>query len=152
MSKVIENIIEFITPIATSLGYEVVDVEFKKLYDSKNLFIYIDKPEGICLDDCELMHKAVDEPLDELDPTNGEPYILNISSPGLDRPFKTQKDFDKHMNKEVEVKLYKTYDKCKKIEAILRGFDGEIVNLEYKNNNININFKDIAVIRAVIKF
>ena len=102
MAKTIEIVKEKICPIISELGYEVVDVEYSKKVDGMNLTFYIDSPNGITLDDCERVHKAIDGPLDELDPTGDATYILNVSSCGLDRPIKTDSDL-----KRKEVQVYK---------------------------------------------
>ena len=90
--KPVEEIKDFLTPIGNEVGVEVVEVEFKQGKDPA-LTVYIDRPEGIDLDICEKFHRAIDVPLDELDPTFGEPYRLNVSSLGIDRPFKSEEDF-----------------------------------------------------------
>ncbi len=105
--KSVKNICE---SIATSLNYELVDVEYIKESGSYYLRIYIDKPGGITLDDCQIMSVAVSEKLDENDPIK-EAYYLEVSSPGLDRPLKTDKDLKRNLGKDIEVKLYKTFNK-----------------------------------------
>ena len=86
--------------------------------------VFIDTETGVDLNTCEAFHRAIDPALDELDPTFGAPYTLNVSSPGLDRPLKTQRDFDKCMGSEVEVKLYAPMKGRKLFEAVLVGYDG----------------------------
>ena len=92
-----------------------------------------------------------------MDPTQGQPYNLNVSSPGIDRPLKTARDFAKKTGLEVEVSLYKALEetgKVKKFNAVLLGYDESncVVELEYKNKNIKLNIKDIALIREAIHF
>lgn len=152
MSKLTDSIAECVRPIIEELGMQLVDVEEKKLYGERNIFVYIDKDSGIMLDDCESVHKAIDAPLDEIDPTDGQGYILNVSSPGLDRPFKTDKDFLKNVGEEVEVSLFKPIDKLKKFEAVLVAYDSGAIELKHKQQQIKLNIKDIALMRAVIKF
>ena len=82
MAKVLDIVEEKINPIIEKLGYEVVEVEYGKKVDGMNMTFYIDKKGGITLDDCEIVHKAIDAPLDEINPTGDEKYILNISSCG----------------------------------------------------------------------
>ena len=90
-----ESVTELVLPILEGLGYELVEVTYKKQHDAMHLTIYIDtdKAGGVSLDDTEIVANAIDGPLDELDPTDGAPFVLNVSSPGLDRPLKTEKDF-----------------------------------------------------------
>ena len=102
--KTIEEVIAFLQPIAEAVGVEIVDAEWNMR--EKSLTVFIDREEGVDLITCEKFHRAIDAPLDELDPTFGEGYTLNCSSPGLDRPFKKPRDFERNMGKKVEVKLY----------------------------------------------
>ncbi len=157
MSKIIESVKQLVEPIIAANAMELVDVEYKKLYGQDTLIIYIDKDGGVDLNDCELIHNAIDAPLDELDPTDGTPYNLNVSSPGIDRPLKTARDFAKKMGLEMEVSLYKPlaeFGKLKQFNAILLGYDenNQEVELEYKSKNLKLNIKDIAVIREAIHF
>ena len=159
MSKIVDEVTKIVEPIILNNGMELVEVEFKKIAGQDNLTIYIDKDGGVDLNDCELIHNAIDEPLDELDPTNGAAYTLNVSSPGIDRPLKTPRDYEKALTKEdkdYEVSLYKQIElngkKVKKIEAALCAYDGESVDLDYKGKQIKLNIKDIALIKPVIKF
>ena len=157
MSKITESVKELVEPIIVANGMELVDVEYKKLYGQDTLIIYIDKDGGVDLNDCELIHNAIDAPLDELDPTGGAPYNLNVSSPGIDRPLKSARDFAKKLGLEMEVSLYKPLaelGKLKKFNAILLGYDENTqeVELEYKSKNLKLNIKDIALIREAIHF
>ena len=101
-----EEIAEFLKPIAENLNLEIFEVVFKQAKNpSLTIFIDSEKEGGVDLNDCEAFHNAIDVPLDEFDPTFGKPYTLNVSSPGLDRPFKTDKDFLRNIGKKVEIKL-----------------------------------------------
>jgi ribosome maturation factor RimP len=108
MSKISEKVEEFITPIVDALNknIDIVEVEFAKKHNGDNLTVFIDKPGGVTIEDCELVHGSIDDPLDELDPTEGKPYTLNVSSPGIDRPIVTDKDFSRNIGEELEVNLY----------------------------------------------
>ena len=157
MSKITDCVKELVEPIIIANDMELVDVEYKKLYGQDTLIVYIDKIGGVDLNDCELIHNAIDAPLDELDPTNGAPYNLNVSSPGIDRPLKSARDFAKKIGLEMEVSLYKPIleiGKIKKFNAILLDFneDTQDVELEYKSKNLKLNIKDIALIREAIHF
>lgn len=94
--------------IAESLGYELVDIEYVKELGSYFLRIYVDKVGGITLDDCQKMSEGLSGKLDGKDPISGE-YYLEVSSPGLDRPLKTDKDLNRNLEKDVELKLYKPF-------------------------------------------
>lgn len=107
MSKITDSVRELTQPIIEKHGMELVDVDFKKLYGQDTLTVYIDKDGGVDLEDCETIHNAIDGPLDDLDPTEGKPYNLNVSSPGIDRPLKSARDFNKKMGLEMEVSLFR---------------------------------------------
>ena len=119
-----------------------------------NLTIFISKPDGnVDLNDCEKLFKALDEPLDSADPTNGSPYIMNISSLGLDRPIKSDKDFNRCLNSEVTVKTYEAIDSAKQFEGTLSSFNNNEISLLLTNGKIvNINRLNIAVCKLNIKF
>lgn len=155
MSKICDSVQELIQPILDKMNIELVEVEFKKRGDNDgSLTVYIDKDGGVSLDDCEAVHNAIDAPLDELDPTAGKPYTLNVSSPGLDRPFKTLRDYRKHLGEEIEISLYKPVDGNKKFEAVLTDVDESFtqITVSLKEKTIQLNIKDVALARAVIKF
>jgi len=126
-SKTIDLVQKLITPIVESLGYEIVDIEFAKKQNGQNLTIVIDNPNGIKIEDCEKVHKAISDPLDELNPTGDAKYILNVSSVGLDRPIKTDKDLKRNIGKEVEIRLYKPIEKKKDFKGFLVDFNAEDV-------------------------
>ena len=152
MSKITEGVTQAIEPIVTSLGYEIVDVTYEKRFDGYNLTVFIDSKEGISLDDCEKVHVAIDEKLDELDPTNGESYILNVSSPGLDRPIKTNKDLERNMGFELEASLYAAVNKSKNFVGKLIAFDDNTVTLETKKATVELEKSNIAKLCRYIEF
>ncbi len=149
-SKPVEEIQAFLTPYADSLGLEIVEVVFKM---SKNpeLTIYIDKDGGVDLNSCEAFHNLISSPLDEFDPYPN-PYILNVSSPGLDRPFKTERDFLKHIDKMVEVKLYASISGKKYFEGVLKSYDGNSVTIVVNKQEYTIPLAKIAKINQAIIF
>ena len=116
------------------------------------LTIFIDIPSGVSLDDCEKVHYAVDPLLDELDPTAGKPYILNVSSPGLDRPFKKQRDYERNYGKEVEIKLYAPLKGKKVYEGVLVARDENSLTLNLGKEEIKIENNKIAIARPLVKF
>jgi ribosome maturation factor RimP len=116
--KPVSEIQEFLNSIARPMGIEVIEVEFKQ-GKNPSMTVYIDKDGGVDLDTCELFHRAIDLPLDEFDPTFNAPYTLNVSSPGVDRPFKTERDFLSHIGERVEVKLYSSIRGKKFYDGIL---------------------------------
>lgn len=155
MSKTADAVAELVAPIIDSLGMELVEVDFSKTRQGDALTVFIDKEGGVSLDDCEAVHNAIDAPLDDLDPTDGKPYTLNVSSPGLDRPYKTARDYKKHIGTASEVSLFAPMEKLgKKFVAILENYDAESgdVTLDAAGKKITINKKDIALIREHIEF
>ena len=151
MSKISEKVCEFITPIVEGLGIEVVDVEFAKKYNGDNLTIFIDKPGGVTIDDCEKVH-AINEPLDELNPTDDKPYTLNVSSPGIDRPIVTDKDYARNIGEELEVKLFEPINKKRILNGTLIAFNKDSVILEINNENLEIERNKISKATKFINF
>lgn len=130
MSKISDEVQEFLEPIVNKLGCEIIEVEFAKKYNGDNLTVFIDKPGGVNLSDCEAVHNAINEPLDELNPTNDKPYTLNVSSPGVDRPIVTDKDYKRNMGEVLEVKLFKAINKKKVYVGTLSQFSETEIKLE----------------------
>ena len=140
-------------PIA-DMGYELIEVSYQKLYGTMTLTLYIDtdREGGISLDDCEAVSRMADAMLDEADPTGGAPYNFNVSSPGLDRPIKTERDFVKKQGTKVEASFYKPIGGVKKVQGVLKAWDNDTVTLVQKDKEIQINKQDIAVLKPVIEF
>lgn len=150
--KVKELVEELVTPIVEKHGCELVEVEYAKKVDGMNLTIYIDAENGIQLEHCEKIHNEIDPLLDELDPTDNEPYILNVSSPGLDRPIKTDRDFRRNIGKEIEIKLYAPINKKKVFVGELKSFNDDIVEIIENGTDVEIDRQKIANIVPVLKF
>ncbi len=149
-SKSNEEIKAFLDPIAEGLGLEIVEVEFK---NSKNpsLTVYIDKDGGVDLDACEAFHNAIDALLDEFNPYDGA-YTLNVSSPGIDRPLKTERDFLKKIGKDVEIKLYAPIKGVKYFEGTLINYDGNNVTVKIRGEDTVIPLNRIAKLNEAVKF
>lgn len=146
--KPVEEIKTFLNDIAIPMGIEIVDVEI----NGENLTVFIETEAGVDLDTCERFHNAIMEPIDELDPSFGAAYTLNVSSPGLDRPFKTVRDFERNLGKEVEIKLYAPLKGKKVLEGVLTAFDEHSVTVLIGNAEEKINKTKIAKINKAIKF
>lgn len=145
------EITEFLSKIASSLGVTIYDVEFKQ---GKNpeLTVYIEKDGGMDLDTCEVFHRAIDQPLDEFDPTFGQPYRLNVSSPGVDRPFKSENDFLSRIGKRVEVKLINSIKGKKFYDGILLSYDGKIITIKVdEKNTFTIDLKNTVKVNDYIE-
>ena len=142
---------EKISPVIESLGYEVVEVEYVKKSDGMNLTFFIDCDKGVELSDCEKVSREIDPVLEELNPTDDQPYILSVSSPGIDRPLKTERDFKRNLGKEIEITLFAKVDGKKKFKGTLVSFDEKNVTIEEKKQ-ISFEREKIAHIAPVIKF
>lgn len=150
--SVSEQVAELCEPIVEKLGYELVEVKYAKGRSGMELTLFIYSPNGISLEDCEKVSKAVDMPLDELNPTNDESYTLNVSSLGLDRPIKTEADARRNLNQKVEVKFYAARDGKKSIIGILTNYDNESITIDANGENIVFRFDEIANCTPVIEF
>lgn len=134
------------------MGYELDEVEYVKEYGNMVLTLYIDSENGVTIDDCEKVSRAIDPILDENDPIE-EAYYLSVSSIGIDRPLKKDKDFERNMGKKLQVKLYAPINKKKELLGALTGYDEEnfTINVE-KMGEVTIKRKDAALIRPWIDF
>ena len=141
-----------ITPILDSMGFELVDVEFVKEAGEWYLRSYIDKEGGITINDCEAVSRLFSEKLDEEDFIE-ESYIMEVSSPGLGRPLKKEKDYKRSMGKELEIRTYKAIDREKEFYGILQAYDDSSVTIETEEGTTRtFDKKDIALIRLAIHF
>lgn len=143
---------ELLEPIVDNNNYELVDVEYVKEASNWYLRVFVDKDGGITVDDCEIVSRALEAELDEKDPIK-DPYILEVSSPGLDRPLKKDKDLERSIGKSVEIKLYKSIDKQKEFIGVLKSYDTEAITITLDSEkDLTINRSDIAIIRLAILF
>lgn len=149
--KVEDIVYDIAKPVVDTKGFELVEVEFKKEGADWYLRIYLDKEGGITIDDCQAVSEEVSELLDQVDPVD-HAYIFEVSSPGIDRPLKLPRDYEKNMNKLVEAKLFNAIDGKKVIEGTLVGYTEDMVELETGKDRIQLEKKAIAIIKPVIKF
>lgn len=154
MSKVCDIAVNAIKPTLDAMGVEIVDAEYKKGVKGElpTLWIYIYHENGVDLDLLEKVHRTIDPILDEADPTDNNPYNLNVSSPGLDRPFKTDRDFERNIGKEVEVRLYKNVDGKKYFEGVLNSFSNESIEIESNGKSLTFDRQNLAKVSQLIKF
>lgn len=151
MSVVCDVVKKSVQSIIEKLGYSLIDIEYKKKSNGMNLTIFIDKKGGVSLNDCEIVHNAIDKILDELDPTQGESYFLNVSSPGLDRNLNSDVLLSLNIGEFVDISLYEKIGKKKNFEnCLIEGFDDKNIYLLYENNKINIDRKLISKINKHI--
>lgn len=154
MAGVVEKICQdALTSKIEAMGYGVVEIEYAKKVDGMNLTFVIDCNEHIVtIEDCEKVHRFLDEELDKINPTNDAPYILNVESVGLDRPIKTEKDFLRNKGKAVEVKLYAPFNKKKSYQGNLIDFNDRQVVIEIENQKIAFDRNSVSLITPIIKF
>lgn len=153
MKKSIEATIEeLVQPIIDSNNFELVDIEYVKEAGEYYLRIFVDKEGGISLNECEVVSRALSEILDVKDPIKDN-YYLEVSSPGLDRPLKKDKDFIRYQGRDVEIKLYKPLNGSKQLEAELVGLtEDKKIKVIIDNEEVEFDKKDVALIRLAIKF
>lgn len=138
--------------ILDDLGYELVDLTYKKEHSGMILEVVIYKDGGVDINDCEKVSRALDDPLDELDPTNGASYSLNVSSPGVDRPLKKQSDFKRNLGNEVTVKFFAPFEGNKTLTGNLVSYNEQSFTLNINGTNKTIEINKTAHIEPVIKF
>lgn len=143
---------EILTPIVEEYGFELVDVEYVKEGGTWYLRAYIDKPGGISIDDCEVVSRRLSDILDEKDYID-DSYIMEVSSPGLGRPLKKEKDFKRSLGEEVEIRTYRMIDKQKEFTGILKSYDNDTVTITLCDETTKTFAKgDIALIRLAFDF
>lgn len=139
-------------PMMEEHHFELVDVEFVKEAGTWYLRAYIDKPGGITIDDCEVISRALSDLLDEENFIE-ETYILEVSSPGLGRPLKKDKDFIRSLGESVEVRLFRAVEKQKEFTGTLKAWDKDTVTLEFEDKAVlTIERANIALIRLAFDF
>ena len=148
---------ELITPILDRRNFELVDVEYVKEGSTWYLRVYIDKEGGITSDDCADVSREMNEILDREDYVEGscieESYILEVSSPGLGRPLKKEKDYIRSMGKELEIRTYRAIDREKEFYGILKAYDADTVTIEQEDGKEMVFEKsNIALIRLAFDF
>lgn len=147
-----KNTEEILLPMMEEYGFELVDVEYVKEGSTWYLRAYIDKPGGINIDDCETVSRRLSDILDEKDYID-EAYILEVSSPGLGRPLKKEKDFKRSLGEEVEIRTYRMIDRKKEFTGILKDYDEKTVTIETDGGAAKTFEKsDIALIRLAFDF
>lgn len=143
---------EILLPIVEEYGFELVDVEYVKEGGTWYLRTYMDKEGGISIDDCEKVSRRLSDILDEKDYID-DTYIMEVSSPGLGRPLKKEKDFKRSLGKEVDIRTYRMIDKQKEFTGILKDYDKDTVTIELENETLKTFEKgDIALIRLAFDF
>lgn len=148
----VENAKCLIVPIIEEMGYEVVEVSFKNVYDRNTLEVLIYKDGGITLDDCVKVNDALYLPLEENDITSGLEYNLNISSPGLDRPIITKRDFERNIGVSLDIELINFIEENRFFTGKLMDVEEDEIIINIKGKNTKIKIKDINSAKVHIKF
>ena len=143
---------ELIMPLIEQNQFELVDVEYVKEAGNWYLRAYIDKPGGITVDDCEIISRAFSDLLDVHDFID-DAYILEVSSPGLGRPLRKDKDFARSIGEEVEIKTYRPINHQKDFTGILKDYDKEKIVIELENGELmEFARADMALVRLAFDF
>ncbi len=132
--------------LADKMNYELVDAELVKEGPGRYLRIYIDRPGGISLDELEAYHREIQPQLERVDYD-----FLEVCSPGLDRPLKKERDFERALGQKVEVRLFKPLDGKKLFEGALRAWNAETVTIEDASGLREIPRRGVALIKPVIE-
>ncbi|MCI8641580.1 MAG: ribosome maturation factor RimP [Clostridia bacterium] len=152
MANIEERVTKLITPIIEKIGYELYDVQYDK--EGKNYFlrIYIDKENGIDLNDCEKVNNAITDILDEENYIK-EQYFLEVSSPGIERILRKDKHLEKNIGQEINIKLFKKDENGNK-EYIgkLLGYDDNYIQIKQDKNELKIERKNISQIKTVYQW
>jgi ribosome maturation factor RimP len=142
-------------PIVAAAGLELVEVEYKKEGGTWYLRVFVDKPEGVDIDDCSRVSEQLSERLDEVDPIPNA-YILEVSSPGAERPLKKPADYQRAVGRYIRVKLYEPIAGDKVIQGVLADFDGETLTIEYDQKGarkrVVLPFAKVAAARLAIEW
>lgn len=143
---------ELLLPILDANGFEIVDVEYVKEGSEYYLRAYIDKPGGININDCETVSRAFSDLLDDEDFIDGA-YILEVSSPGLGRHIKKERDFKRNIGRKIEFKSYKNIDGEKDHTGVLTDYDKDTFTVEGEDGaETTYNIKDMASIREAVEW
>ena len=148
----IEHRVEsLVMPIIEEGNFELVDVEYVKEGSNFYLRVFADKEGGINIDDCVLISRALEVKLDEED-FIPDAYILEVSSPGLGRPLKKEKDFKRSIGKDVDIKLFKAVDQQKEFTGVLEDYTADEIVLDIDGEEKRFFRKDLALIRLALNF
>lgn len=142
---------DLVMPIIEENHYELVDVEYVREGANWYLRVYADKEGGISIDDCVLISRALEEKLDQ-DDFIKEAYILEVSSPGLGRALKKDRDYARSIGQKVELKLYRNTEFGKEFEGILESYDNDHIVVAVEETKVTIQKSEIAIIRLAIDF
>ena len=150
MAKVTDIVEALARPIAEEKGCTLWDVEYVKEAGVWYLRLYIDKPGGVSIDDCEAVSRPVSDALDQADPIEGS-YTFEVSSAGADRALKKPEHFARFLGEAVEVKLYRPRDGRKELVGVLKGYEDGAVTLEADGEETVLTKQEIAQVRLYLR-
>lgn len=151
MASIEDRVEALITEKINDLGYELYDVEYAKEGKDYYLRVFIDKADGIDLNDCEKVSDGINELLDEADYIK-EQYFLEVSSPGIERILRKDKHLDANIGNKIELKLFKPINKEKSIIGILKEYDKDFITVEMENDELVVDRKNISIIKTVYEW
>lgn len=151
MSKITDTVLALAEPVASSLGLEIWDVEFVKEAGTRFLRVYIDKAEGVSIQDCEDFSRAMDPVLDEADPIP-DSYVFEVSSAGAERVLKRPGDFERFLGSDVAVKLYQPIDGSKQYIGTLSAYDDGDVTILQNGKPRTFSKSSVAQVRLHVTF
>ena len=143
-----ETVRDAVSPTITELGYDIWDITYSKVGADYHLEITIDSPNGINIEDCEKVHRAIDPILDEVDPIEGF-YYLDVSSPGIERELRTEAHILHSIGQKVEAKLFAAKDGRRVICGILKSFEGGILVITEQAGDVSLAQNEISKLRTV---
>ncbi len=151
MAKVTDVVEALCAPIAQANGCGIWDVEYVKEAGTWFLRVYLDKPGGVTIDDCEAVSRVLSDKLDEADPIEGS-YVLEVSSPGADRVLRKPEHFQQFMGEKVEARLYRPRNGAKSVVGELAGYEDGAVTLVTPKETVRLEKQDVAQVRMFITF
>ncbi|MDD3959004.1 MAG: ribosome maturation factor RimP [Oscillospiraceae bacterium] len=149
-SKTAQSAFDLAEPVVTEMGLDLVDVEYKKEGDAYFLRVFVDRKGGISIDECEKISKALDPVFERS--LSADPDFFEVSSPGLTRPLKTQRDFERCVGEEIEIKLYQPKDGTKKYTGTISEVTDASIKLVSDDKSTDFVFSEIASAVRVIRF
>lgn len=151
MAKVTDAVAQLALPYVEAAGCTLWDVEYVKEAGEWFLRVYIDKADGVSIEDCEAVSRPLSDKLDEADPIEGS-YTLEVSSAGADRVLKKPEHFAQFTGSEVDVKLYRAREGRKELTGVLKGYDNGNVTVELPGGDVTLEKKDVAQVRLHVSF
>ena len=143
----VDRVCEIITPYAAELGLQIWDVTFKKEGTDWYLKVFIDKDGGVSVDDCVDLTHAITKPLDEADPIS-QSYMLEVSSPGIERELKKDEHFEKYIGSPVMLRAIRPIDGVRDFTGVLQEYnDGQIIIRLQDGNELSIGKKDCSYVK-----